>query len=227
MEIFRAGVRNAEFLLSESNGERSRELVLIPAGQGILVAGTLLKADNTKAVDGADAVKVLYGQVDTGDDDEALAVKGTAVARDAEVHGELLGWAGDTTSDEKLLAAISLAESGIVVRWTDKPNASNTAHHLEFVQVPIAGEAGEAVGSVVAHVKDVFGALVDGSSASVTLAKATGPGTISGGGAKAAVNGVVTWDAVIFSAAGTYTLTASASGLTSATSDAIEIAAAA
>ncbi len=227
MEISRAGVRNAEFLLSESNGERSRELILIPAGQGILPAGTLLKADNIKAVDGADAVKVLYGQVDTGEDDEGLDVKGTAVARDAEVHGELLGWAGDTTSDEKLLAAISLAESGIVIRWTTKPIASNTAHHLQFVQVPIAGEAGEATGPVVAHINDVFGALVNGSSASVTLAKASGTGTITGGGAKAAVNGVVTWDAVTFSAAGTYTLGVTASGLTSATSDPIEITAAA
>ncbi|WP_170069172.1 head decoration protein [Xanthomonas theicola] len=225
MEISRAGVRNAEFLLSESNGERSRELVYIPAGQGILPAGTLLKADNTKAVDGADAIKVLYGQVDTGKAG-GLAVKGTAVARDAEVHGELLGWAADTTADEKLLAAQSLSASGILIRWTSVPIKSGAAHHLEFTQVPVAGVTGQSIGPVVAQIKDVFGALVKGSSASATLTKTSGSGTLTGGGAKAAVNGVVTWDAVAFSAAGTFTLTVASSGLTSDVSDDIVITAA-
>lgn len=77
MELYTNSVRNAEFLLSESNGQRSRELIVIPAGQGNLVAGTLLKADNTKAADGADAVKVLYGAVDASTE----AVKATAIAR--------------------------------------------------------------------------------------------------------------------------------------------------
>lgn len=223
MEINRDGVRNAQFLLSEAAGERSRELIHIPAGQGILAAGTLLKADNTKAGSGADAVKVLYGQVDTGSDPDSLAVKGAAVARDAEVHGELLGWAPGTGSDQRLLAAASLAESGIIVRWTSRPISSNSAHHLVFVDVPLNAAAGEPAGEVVAHITDVFGALVTGSSASVSLAKATGAGALSGGGAKAAVNGVVTWDAVEFSAAGTYTLTATSAGLVAATSDEIAI----
>ncbi|GHH52491.1 head decoration protein [[Pseudomonas] boreopolis] len=227
MEISRAGVRNAEFLLSEANGERSRELIYIPTGQGILPAGTLLKADNTKAVDGAEAVKLLYGQVDTGTAAGGLAVKGTAIARDAEVHGELLGWASDTTSDEKLLAAISLEESGIVVRWTNRPIASNTAHHIVFRQVPLMGEANEPIGPVIAEIRDVFGALVNGSAASVTLAKSAGAGDLAGGGAKAAVNGVVTWDEISFSAADTYTLTATAADLTAAVSDNIVISAAA
>ena len=66
MEISLAGTRTGEFLLSEAGGERSRELIRLPAGQGMLAAGTLLKADNTVAANGADAVKVLYGPVDTG-----------------------------------------------------------------------------------------------------------------------------------------------------------------
>lgn len=223
MELYTTGVRNAAFLLSESNGERSRELIVIPAGQGKLSAGTLLKADNTKAVDGASAVKVLYGAVDATTD----AVKGTAVARDAEIHGEQLAWEADTTSDEKLLAAQSLAASGIVIRWTVKPVPSGAAHHLEFIDYPNAAVAGTAAGPVVAQIKDVFGALVNGSSASVTLSKTSGSGTLTGGGAKAAVNGIVTWDAVTFSVAGTFTLTAAANGLTSAVSPEIVVASAA
>ncbi|QGM07083.1 head decoration protein [Stenotrophomonas maltophilia] len=226
MEISLAGTRTGEFLLSEAGGERSRELIRLPAGQGMLSAGTLLKADNTVAANGTDAVKVLYGPIDTGIDSTALAVKGAAIARDAEVFGEKLGWASGVTADQKLLAALSLAESGIITRWTQQPIASNAADHLVFVSVPVTGTAGVALGPVVAHVKDVFGALVTGSTVSATLAKATGTGTLTGGGAKAAVGGVITWDAATLSAAGDYTLKVTAADLDEATTDTITIAAA-
>ncbi|MDH1791321.1 head decoration protein [Stenotrophomonas sp. GD03819] len=226
MEISLAGTRTGEFLLSEAGGERSRELIRLPAGQGMLSAGTLLKADNTVAANGTDAVKVLYGPIDTGTDSAALAVKGAAIARDAEVFGEKLGWASGVTADQKLLAALSLAESGIITRWTQQPIASNAADHLEFVSVPVTGTAGEALGPVVAHVKDVFGALVTGSTVSATLAKATGTGNLTGGGAKAAVGGVITWDAATLSAAGDYTLKVTAADLDEATTDTITITAA-
>lgn len=225
MDISLAGNRTGEFLLSEAGGERSRELIRIPAGQGVLVAGTLLKADNSVSATGADAVKVLYGAVDTGTDDDALPVKGAAVARDAEVFGEKLIWADGVSADQKLLAALSLAESGIVTRWTEQPIASNAADHLVFVDTPLIGTAGEPL-AIVAHVKDVFGALVTGSTVSVTLAKATGPGNLAGGGAKAAVGGVITWDAATLSAAGDYTLKVTAADLDEATSETITIAAA-
>ena len=219
MELYTNGVRNAEFLLSEANGQRSRELVIIPSGQGQLAAGTLLTASNTKAVDGVDAVKVLYNAVDATSE----AVKATAVARDAEVHGELLGWQADTTNDEKLLAAIDLEASGIIVRWTTKPIASGAATKLAFAQIPRGGETGEAIGPVVVHVQDVFGALVTGFNGSVSLAKTSGAGSLTGGGSTTAVNGVATWNPVSFSAAGTFTFTATSSGLTSAVSDELVI----
>jgi len=226
MDISLAGNRTGEFLLSEAGGERSRELIRIPPGQGVLVAGTLLKADNTVAATGADAVKVLYGAVDTGTDEDALAVKGAAIARDAEVFGEKLIWAGGVTADQKLLAALGLAESGIITRWTEQPIASNAADHLVFVDTPLTGTVGEGLSPIVAHVKDVFGALVTGSTISVTLAKATGAGNLAGGGAKAAVAGVITWDAATLSAAGDYTLKVTAAELDEATSETITIAAA-
>lgn len=226
MDISLAGNRTGEFLLSEAGGERSRELIHLPAGQGVLVAGTLLKADNTVAVAGADAVKVLYGAVDTGTDEDALAVKGAAIARDAEVFGEKLVWANGVTADQKLLAALGLAESGIITRWTEQPIASNAADHLVFVTTPLTGTVGEALSPIVAHVKDVFGALVTGSTVSVTLAKATGAGNLAGGGVKAAVGGVITWDAATLSAAGDYTLKVTAADLDEATSEVITIAAA-
>ncbi len=226
MEISLAGTRTGEFLLSEAGGERSRELIRLPAGQGMLSAGTLLKADNTVAANGTDAVKVLYGPIDTGTDSAALAVKGTAIARDAEVFGEKLVWASGVTADQKLLAALSLAESGIITRWTQQPIASNDADHLVFVSAPLTGTAGAGLGPIVAQVKDVFGALVTGSTISATLAKATGTGNLAGGGAKAAVGGVITWDAATLSAAGDYTLKVTATDLDEAVSDTITIEAA-
>lgn len=226
MEISLAGTRTGEFLLSEAGGERSRELIRIPTGQGGLAAGTLLKADNTVAASGADAVKVLYGPVDTGTAAGGPAVKGAAVARDAEVFGEKLVWAAGVTDDQKLLAALSLAESGIITRWTQPPIASNAADHLVFVSTPLTGTAGEALGPITAHVKDVFGALVTGSAVSATLAKATGAGNLAGGGAKAAVGGVITWEAASLSAAGDYTLKVTSPNLTEATTDSITIEAA-
>ncbi|GEM_PF-355030 len=227
MEISLAGTRTGEFLLSEAGGERSRELIRLPAGQGMLAAGTLLKADNTVAANGADAVKVLYGPVDTGANAGELPVKGAAIARDAEVFGEKLVWADGVTDDQKLLAALSLAESGIITRWTQQPIASNAADHLVFVSEPLTGTAGVALGPIVVHVKDVFGALVTGSTVSATLAKASGIGNLAGGGAKAAVGGVITWDAATLSAAGDYTLKVTATDLGEAISDTITIAAAA
>lgn len=221
MTITRTTARAAEFLLSFANSERSFERIVVPSGQGKLQAGTLLKSDNTKATDGTDAVKVLYDYVDA----TSAAAPATAVARDAEVQGELLVWENDTSNDEKLLAAIDLEEQGIIVRWTNKPIKSGDAHHLEFITVPSAGETGESIGPVVVHVKDVFGSLVNGSTASVTLTKTSGAGTLTGGGAVAAVAGVVTYETVSFSDAGTFTLTAAAAGMVSAVSDEIEIAA--
>jgi Bacteriophage lambda head decoration protein D len=219
MEITRTGRRDYEFLLTNSVGFRSYEAATIPSGQGMLQPGTLLTASNTKATDGVGAVKILCQFVDATD----KAVSANTVVRDAEVHGELLGWESDTTNDEKLLAAQALAARGIIVSWTTKPASSGAAHHIEFITYPVSGTAGNSLGNVVAHVKDAFGNTVTGSTASVTLAKNTGPGTLTNGGAASAVAGVVTWTAVQLSAAGDVTLKATSSGLAQATGPEIAI----
>ena len=120
MSVKTEGVHALEFLLSEANGQRSREQVTIPSGQGALAAGTMLTSANEKAVDGASAVKVLTHAVDA----TSAAAEASVIARDAEVHGELLGWEDDTTATEKLAAATSLASVGILVRWTTVPDDS-------------------------------------------------------------------------------------------------------
>jgi hypothetical protein len=226
MTIKTEGVHTGEFLLRELDNLFSREVIVVPEGEGKLPAGTLLNADNEKVAGAAadTAVKVLYEAVDATDED----VKAVAVARGAVVFGEKLNLTG-YSADQKLLAALTLKDLDIIVRWQEEPIPSGQAAKVVFVEWPATGNAGEDAGGVVAHVQTLLGQLVNGdNTTSVTLTKKSGTGgagTITGGGAAVAAGGVVTWPALTFSAAGTYQLTIAASGLTGADSPAIEIAA--
>lgn len=114
------GVHNAEFLLSEGNGQISRELILIAAGAGIVAAGTMLTAANAPITTNyGDAAKIVYGTVDA----TAADAEAAAIARHAEVHGELLNWPTAASDDDKVAASTALAAQGIIVRWTVAPVA--------------------------------------------------------------------------------------------------------
>lgn len=214
MTTLTEGVHTGEFLLSEGNGSISREVVTIPSGQGKLPPGTLLNASN-EAVDhedAADAVKILYSAVDA----TSAAVKAVAIARDAEVFGEKLNFT-DYSGDEKLLAAQALAAAGIIVRWQNAPVASGLAAKLAIVSHPPYGVEGEPAGDVVVQVQTLLGVLVNAdNTTSVTLSKKSGPGNLTGGGAKTAVDGVVTWTGIEFDSDGEYVLQVTATGLTGA-----------
>lgn len=92
-------IHAGEFLLSEGNGQISRENVTIAAGQN-LAAGTVVgqitasgkyAAHDPEAEDGTEnAAGVLYAAVNAADDDK----KGVIIARLAEVAGTAL--TGDT-----------------------------------------------------------------------------------------------------------------------------------
>lgn len=113
------GAHNAEFILSEAGGERSRALAHIPAATGRIAPGTLLTATGAKAAaDYSDAVQININWVDaTG----AAAVPAATFARDGEVHGEFLAWPANETDAHKVAAVAALAERGILVRWTTPP----------------------------------------------------------------------------------------------------------
>lgn len=112
------GAHNAEFILSEAAGERSRGLVTIPSGQGKIAPGTLLTSAGAKAAaDYADAALVNINWVDA----TSAAQKAAVISRDAEVHGEFLAWPTAETDAHKVAAVASLAERGILVRWTVHP----------------------------------------------------------------------------------------------------------
>lgn len=117
------GRHTAECILSEANGQRSREVITVLSGEGVLVVGTVLAkvtasgkyvAAVASAADGSQtAVAVLLEQVDaTSADAEALVL-----ARDAEVNGNTLTYDSSVDDGTKKAAKVTqLTAVGIIVR---------------------------------------------------------------------------------------------------------------
>jgi hypothetical protein len=118
---------NEASVLSEANGQRSREKVVVVSGAGVLEAGTVLgkitaggkyqaydNGDSPAGIGVASAV-LLYGV-----DATAADVSAATIARDAEVVAELLRFKSGTTLTNANLAKTDLAAVGVVVRgdWT-------------------------------------------------------------------------------------------------------------
>jgi adhesin/invasin len=110
------------------------------------------------------------------------------------------------------------------VTFTEPPAVATA---LEFVQQPSDTQAGSSISpSVTVRAVDDDGDLVASFSSSITIAIGNNPagGTLSGTTSAPAVNGVATFSNLSINRTGTgYTLTASASGLSSATSSAFAV----
>lgn len=118
MAILTEANRTAEFLQSEANGYRSRDVqafdsttdwagAAIPAGQVYAIVGGVAVAWDGDAVDGSEtAAGILYEAVDAGD-----TVDRTVIKRDAEVKRYKL--TADGTASELDAALLAL---GIIVR---------------------------------------------------------------------------------------------------------------
>ena len=72
-------------------------------------------------------------------------------------------------------------------------------------------------------VLDTQGQLVESSSATVTISRASGPGILGGTATAVAVNGIATFSDLTLSLDGTYTLRAESHGLTPVTTDVIQV----
>jgi subtilase family serine protease len=97
------------------------------------------------------------------------------------------------------------------------------ASKVVFQQTPSAGSVGTALGTVTVAIEDQFGNLVTSNSSTVTLAVASGPGSLAGTTTATVVNGLATFSNLSLTTAGTYTLRATDGTLTSATSGTITI----
>jgi hypothetical protein len=103
------------------------------------------------------------------------------------------------------------------------PVSAAAATQITFGQQPTNATAGQAITpSISADLLDPFGNLST-SSAAVTLAIASGPGTLGGTTTVNANGGIATFSNVFIQLAGVYTISATSSGLTGATSNSFTI----
>jgi len=112
-----------EFLMSEANGQRSREAITIASGAGVIAPGSVLGKITASdkylvsaigAEDGSQtaAAVSLYG-CDATSADQTIA----AIIRDAEINGNILTFHADRDQPaERTAARADLAAVGIIVR---------------------------------------------------------------------------------------------------------------
>ncbi len=118
MSVKTEGNHDAEFLLSEAEGHRSRNNVTVvsgqnlPAGAVVGVASTKYKIYDNGASDGSEAAKgILLNAVDATDGDQP----GVIIDRDAEVKDDLLDW-GDNDGTGITAGKAELEALGIRIR---------------------------------------------------------------------------------------------------------------
>lgn len=219
------------FIVSEPDINLSRRIVTIATAAGALLAGTVLgkytsggkynqlTPGASNGLQTADAI--LFDAVDaTGGDVEAVVVYRLASFNPNEVI-----WPAGISSENKIAAIAALDAKNLAAANSDPALATVGASRLQFATVPTGGDVAVDIGEVVIRIENDEGVLMTGATNTVTLAKATGSGTITvtGGASAAAVGGIATFPGIAFSAADTYTLTATASGLDSDTSGNIVI----
>lgn len=121
MTVLTEGRYTAEFLVSEANGARSRDVVTILSGE-VLDPGAVLGKVTASgkyvelapaAGDGSEAAAtILYERVDVS----AADATRTAILRDAEVNGAEIVWPDGITAPDQTTAIGELAALGILVR---------------------------------------------------------------------------------------------------------------
>lgn len=123
MTVFTEGRQPGEFLLTEANGQRSRENITVASGAGIIAPGSILGivtasgkyvlSPDTGADGSQTAVAVaLYGCDATSADQQIVVVR-----RDAEINGKMLTHHATVNDATKRAAkATQLAAAGIIVR---------------------------------------------------------------------------------------------------------------
>ena len=97
------------------------------------------------------------------------------------------------------------------------------ASKLAFVNVPASGIINANLASFTVEARRPDNSVDNTYTGTITLTKASGPGTLNGTLSVAAVAGVATFSTVKCTQVGTYTLTASSGALTQATSTGIDV----
>lgn len=102
--------------------------------------------------------------------------------------------------------------SGLTVADTNSVTLAPPVPFGTQIQEPITGAPVGGTVTIIVHVVDEGNVIVPNATNTVTIAKASGPGTMSGTLSRAAVSGVATFS-VTFDTEGDYTVSSSSSGL--------------
>ncbi len=121
MTVLKEGPHTGEYIISEANGTRSREVVTLASGTAGIVGRVLGEVTASgkyvplapAASDGSEqAAAILYDNVDATDADHAAVV----TARDTEVRGSSLSWPAAIDEEKQAAATADLLALGIVIR---------------------------------------------------------------------------------------------------------------
>jgi uncharacterized repeat protein (TIGR03803 family) len=142
-----------------------------------------------------------------GGTDTVAAVNGVATFTNVVI---------DTAGSYTLAATDSSLTAADSSSFTISPAA---ASKLAYTTEPVQTLVGTAVTpAMTVAVEDQFGNVITSNTSLISLSVESGPGTLNGTASANAVNGVATFNDVVINVDGTYVLTASDSGLTSANS---------
>lgn len=121
--LYTEGRHPGEFLLSEAQGERSREAVTVASGAGIIAPGTVLGRVTATGffvpspATGADGSQTAVAVALYGCDATTSAQRIAVIQRDAEVRADALVYAASVNDGPTRAAkATQLAANGIIVR---------------------------------------------------------------------------------------------------------------
>jgi len=216
----------------------------IVAGAAAKLVYSAQPASNSDVVAGA-GIDVVVNVLDANDNLVTSDASTVSIAIGSNPGSSTLGGTASTTAAAGIatFTGLSLNKSGsgytLVAGDSDNTVATATGnafnivaaaeHHLAFAQQPSNVVAGASIApAVTVQVLDAFGNQVTTSGTPITLAVATGPDpSLSGGGPANDSAGLATFAAVALRAAGTYTLSAGATGLAAATSTPFVVSAAA
>lgn len=166
---------------------------------------------------------------------DSYEIKWTADPEDDGFDPDTEGTLEETEENDILLEGLSNATRySFYVRgicndepgaWSEKATfvTGEPATHLVLVSVPTSGYVNVDLPAFQVEARsagDIVDVLYTGD---ITIARESGPGYLTGTLTKAAVSGVATFNDISFDAPGSYTFSASATGLTGAESEAIEI----
>lgn len=136
------------------------------------------------------------------------------------------GVAYNTAENGVVLTATRTAGDALAAGNSAPFNVAGTATQLAFVNFPASGNVNSNVSAFTVEARRADNSVDGGFTGNITLNIASGTGNITGTLTKAAVAGVATFNDIKFDAIGNFTLAATSTRLTAATSGTITISAA-